>query len=63
MFVSVIGAAAGVLVRIGLVRVVLSLAADYIPRADEIAVDWTVFAFALAAAFFASAVSSLAPLW
>jgi putative ABC transport system permease protein len=63
LFVSFAGAAAGVFVSAGLVRVVLSLAADYIPRADTIAMDWTVLVFALGAGFSASAVSSLAPLW
>jgi putative ABC transport system permease protein len=63
LFVSLAGAAAGVFVSIGLVRVVVSLAADYIPRADEIAVDWTVFVFALGAGFAANVISGLAPLW
>src|SRR5919197_4035082 len=63
LFVSLAGGAIGVALSIGLVRVVLSLAADYIPRADEIRIDWTVVAFTLGAGVFASAVSSLAPLW
>ena len=63
LFVSFAGAAAGVFVSAGLVRMVLSLAADYVPRADEIAMDWTVLVFALGAGFSASAVSSMAPLW
>jgi putative ABC transport system permease protein len=62
LFISACGALAGVAVSVGLVRLVLSLAADYIPRAEEIGVDWTVFAFALGAAFLASVASSLAPL-
>jgi predicted permease len=63
VFVSLAGAVAGIFASVGLVRVVVSLAADFIPRVDEIGVDWTVFVFALGAAFFASAISSLAPLW
>ena len=39
------------------------MAADYLPRAGEIAVDWTVLLFALGAALVASVLSSLAPLW
>jgi putative ABC transport system permease protein len=63
LFVSFAGAAAAVFVSVGLVRVVLSLAADYIPRADEVAMDWNVLLFVLGAGFLASAISSLAPLW
>jgi len=63
LIVSLAGAAAGILISIGLVRVVLSLAAEYIPRADEVTTDWRVFLFALAAAAAASALASLAPLW
>ena len=42
---------------------IVSMAADYLPRAEEIAVDWTVLLFAAGAAFVASVLSSLAPLW
>jgi ABC-type lipoprotein release transport system permease subunit len=35
----------------------------FIPPAHEIAIDWSAFLFALEAAFLASVVSSLAPLW
>jgi putative ABC transport system permease protein len=63
LLVSLAGAAIGVALSIGLVRLVISIAADFIPLADEISVDWTVFLFALAAAAAASALSSLAPLW
>jgi putative ABC transport system permease protein len=63
LFLSLAAAAAGIAVSDGLVRVVLVLAADYIPRADEIRVEWTVFAFAFGAALCSAALSSLAPLW
>ena len=63
LIVSLAGAALGVLLSIALVRIVVSVGADFIPRAEEIAIDWTVFLYALAAAFLASVVSSLAPLW
>ena len=63
LFVSLTGAAIGVLLSILLVRVVVSMAADFVPRADEISLDWRVLLFALATAFLSSALSSLTPLW
>ena len=63
LIVSLAGAAAGVLVSAILVRVVVFFAAEYIPRADEIALDWTVLLFAGGCGFVASALASLAPLW
>jgi putative ABC transport system permease protein len=63
MLVAVIGAGAGVLVSIGLVRIVVTLAADLLPRADDVTIDWRVLLFTLAAGIVASALSSLAPLW
>jgi len=63
LFVSLAGAAAGILVSSALVRAVVSIAANYIPRADEIAIDWKVLLFAAGTACLASALSSLAPLW
>lgn len=63
LVVALAGAAVGVCFSLLLVRLVVSLAAEYIPRADEIAVDWTVFLFALGTALLASTFSSLAPLW
>jgi putative ABC transport system permease protein len=63
LVVSLAGAAAGVLLSVLLVRVVVSMAAEYIPRADEISIDWTVVAFSLAAALLSSTLAALAPLW
>jgi predicted permease len=63
LLVSLAGAAIGVLVSFALVRLVVSIASEFIPRVDEISVDWTVFLFALAAALIASVLASLAPLW
>lgn len=63
LLLALAGAAAGVLLSLGLVRVVVTLAADYIPRADEIALDWRVVVFAFATACLATALFSLAPLW
>jgi putative ABC transport system permease protein len=42
---------------------VVSMAADYLTRADEISVDSTVLLFAAGVAILASVLSSLAPLW
>src|SRR6266850_2340930 len=61
--VSLAGAAAGVVASLGLVRVVISIGSDFVPRADEIAMDWTVLAFALGMALLTSVFSSIAPLW
>ena len=44
-------------------RGILSLAAEHIPRADEISLDWSVLLFAAALAALTSALASLAPLW
>ena len=63
LIVSLAGAALGALVSIGLVRVVLSIAENFIPRADEISFDGRVLLFAIALAVITSAASSLAPLW
>jgi predicted permease len=62
LFVSLAGAAAGVVLSLALVRIVVSLAGQFIPRVDEIGIDWRVLIFALGAACLASALSSLAPL-
>ncbi|HTV01870.1 MAG TPA: ADOP family duplicated permease [Luteitalea sp.] len=41
---------------------VVSLAADYLPRSEDIGIDWRVLGFALAAAALAGILASLAPL-
>jgi putative ABC transport system permease protein len=61
--VSVAGAAAGAVVSVGLVRLVISIGSEYVPHPDDIATDWTALAFALAMAVVASVLSSVAPLW
>jgi putative ABC transport system permease protein len=63
LVVSAIGAAAGVAASDVLVRLVVTIAATYIPRAEDIAIDWRVLVFAIALTCLASALSSLAPLW
>ena len=61
--VSSIGAAAGVGLSIVLVRLIVVAGSEYVPFADELRMDWKVLAFAIAMAFVASALASLAPLW
>jgi predicted permease len=63
LLVSAAGAAGGVILAMMLTPAIVSMAADYLPRAEEITVDWTVLLFALGAAFLATVFSSLAPLW
>jgi putative ABC transport system permease protein len=63
LLVSLAGAAAGVFLSVTLTPAIVTMAGDYLPRAGEIGVDWAVLLFALGAAFVASALSSLAPLW
>ena len=58
-----IGAAAGVGLSIVLVRLIVVAGSEYVPYADELSIDWKVLAFAIAMAFVASALASLAPLW
>lgn len=41
----------------------ISIGSDFVPRADEITIDWKVLAFALAMAVLTSPLSSVAPLW
>ena len=63
LLVSLPGTALAAIVSLALVRVVLSIAADFVPRADEISFDWRVLLFAVGLAFVTSAAASLAPLW
>ncbi|HEX4168498.1 MAG TPA: ADOP family duplicated permease [Bryobacteraceae bacterium] len=63
LVVSLIGAALGVVLSYVVLHAILSLAANYIPLANEISVDGTALAFAAGVAFLASLLTSLAPLW
>ncbi len=63
LVLALVGSAAGVLVSVALVRIMVSIAGDYIPITSEIAIDWRVLLFGAATAVVASAVPSLAPLW
>jgi len=61
--VSAAGALLGILSSVLIVRDIVSMAADYIPRVEGIAIDWKVLLFAAATAFIAAALSCVAPLW
>jgi predicted permease len=61
--VSAVGAVLGVALSLALARVIVVAGSEYLPDADEMAVDWKVLAFGLGVAFVASALASLAPLW
>ena len=63
LLVAIAGATGGVLLAMALTPAIVAMAADYLPRADQVSVDWTVLLFAVGAAAAASALSSLAPLW
>ncbi|MGD0868465.1 MAG: ADOP family duplicated permease [Bryobacteraceae bacterium] len=63
LLVALAGAAGGIVVSVAIVRLVLSMAADYIPRADGIGIEWTALLFAFGAAILSSALFSMAPLW
>jgi putative ABC transport system permease protein len=63
VLVSLAGAAAGTLLSLALVRTVLSIAADEIPRADQIAFNWKVLLFALSVAVGCGIFFSFWPLW
>jgi predicted permease len=61
--VSVAGAAAGVVLSVILVRQILTAASGFIPRVDDIAIDWTVLGFSVAVAVATGVLAGLAPLW
>src|SRR5204863_4918827 len=61
--VSVAGAAAGVGLSTILVRYILAAASAFVPRVDEIAIDWKVLGFSVAAAVATGVLAGLAPLW
>lgn len=63
LVVALAGAVLGTALAYLLVHGILSLAADALPRADQISPDARVLAFALLIAFLASIFFSLAPLW
>ena len=62
VLIAVSGASGSVFLALTVTPAIVSLAANHLPRAEEIAVDWTVLLFALGAAGVASVLSSVAPL-
>ncbi len=63
MWVALPAALGGILVSVLLVRSVVRMAAEYIPRSSEVRTNWTVVAFAVALAVLCATLSALAPLW
>lgn len=53
---------AGLAASVGLVRLAVAFAAEYIPRSQEIATNWPVVLFALALAVVTATISAMAPL-
>jgi len=61
--IAIAGALGGIVLSVTLTPAIVSMASDYLPRADEITVDWRVLVFLLAMTLLSTALSSLAPLW
>src|SRR6185503_5907127 len=61
--VAVAGAAAGVGLSAIFVRNLLAGASAFIPRVDDITIDWTVLGFSVAVAVATGVLAGLAPLW
>jgi putative ABC transport system permease protein len=62
LFISLVAAALGVLASIGLTRLFLGLAADYIPRSGEVSISPAVLLFATGLVFLTAMLPALAPL-
>jgi putative ABC transport system permease protein len=62
LFISLLAAALGVLASIGLTRLFLGLAADYIPRSEEVSISPMVLLFAAGLVFLTALLPALAPL-
>jgi predicted permease len=63
LLISVAAAALGVFASVALVRLIVSLAAQYIPFSDEVSTNWAVLLFAVGVACLTAVLSALAPLW
>jgi putative ABC transport system permease protein len=63
LLIAIAGAGAGIALSMILVRLVLAIASERIPRANTIGTDWTAVGFAIAVAILSSMLFSLAPLW
>jgi hypothetical protein len=59
LLIASIGAGLGVVLSLVLALTFVSMAADFLPRADEIAVDWAVLLFAVLSAVVATLLSGL----
>lgn len=62
LVLSISALVAGFITSLLLIRLVVSYAAEYIPRADEISINAEVVCFSLALAFLTATLSSMAPL-
>lgn len=63
LFIALIGAGAGLLGSLALVKSILHFAKDQIPRAEEVGIDANVLAVTLGCAVLCGVLFSLAPLW
>src|SRR5262245_29244328 len=61
--VSAAGAVAGVGLSAILLRRILAFASAFIPRVDDVTIDWRVAGFSVAVALATGVVAGLAPLW
>ncbi|HEY1305790.1 MAG TPA: ADOP family duplicated permease [Vicinamibacterales bacterium] len=61
--VSVAGAAAGVGLSALMVRQILTAASAFIPRVEDITIDWRVLGFSVAVALATGVLAGMAPLW
>jgi putative ABC transport system permease protein len=61
--VSTAGAVAGVGLSALMVQQILIAASAFIPRVEDIAIDWTVLGFSVALAIATGVLAALAPLW
>ncbi len=63
LFLALLGAGAGLLGSVALVKLVLHFAGGEIPRAEEVGIDSNVLAVTLGCAILCGVLFSLAPLW
>ena len=62
LLIALAGAVLGVVLSVALTPTIVSMAAEHLPRTEEIVVDWLVLLFALVLAVVATLLSSIAPL-
>ncbi|MGC2661347.1 MAG: ADOP family duplicated permease [Bryobacteraceae bacterium] len=62
LWISLAAVAGGIVLSVVLVRILLALAADYIPRSYDVSSNWPALGFAMALAFLTAALSAVAPL-